>query len=400
MNKILSLAVLFLLISTFVHAQENISLNFGGTKQKNYYTEVPYENVSDKLIIKVTYNGKQYRFLLDTGGPDIITKALFDEVKPVGLDPATLKRVPVSDAGGRSDSLSMVILNGLAIGDVVFNEVPALVTNDPFLFDCLDIDGSIGSNMLRNSILHISSKDQKIILTDQPEKLNLSGQTSSELYVEQFQSLPIVDVKMLSNGGSGSIPMLFDTGASEFISIALNQFLLIEPHGFFTVTGKARGSSDIAAHGLEKDSTKYRLRVADVQVVGGSFKNVGMETSLNDGSSIGALLLNHGDVTVDYIHKKFYFNPYKPVADLLREPFPISVTLKEGKVIIGLVWDEGLKDKISVNDQVLAIDDVDLSLISPCDFLLLKKLYKGGNQATVKVKRADGKVQTVVLNKK
>jgi hypothetical protein len=71
------LTILFCLGAVLCHSQ-NVSLNYGGASQTNYFTALKYENVSGKFIIKVTLGEKEYRFLLDTGGPNLISRKLFD----------------------------------------------------------------------------------------------------------------------------------------------------------------------------------------------------------------------------------------------------------------------------------------------------------------------------------
>lgn len=65
-----------------------------------------------------------------------------------------------------------------------------------------------------------------------------------------------------------------------------------------------------------------------------------------------------------------------------------------------MIWDETLKDKINVNEQVLAIDDVDYTNISTCDFMLKTKLYESKAQAILTLKTPDGTIKKVTINKK
>ncbi len=397
--KISLVAILVTLFASNSYSQENLSLNFGGTSQTNYFTEIKYENVSDKLIIKVSQRGKEYRFLFDTGAPNMITKTLFDQIAPRAVDPAMLRKVPIWDGGGKVDSLIIITLNEIAFGNVVFNNIPTLVSKDPFLFDCLKIDGIIGSNMLRNSIVQLSSKSQSIILTDQPEKLKLQDKPHADLYLNQEQSAPLIQVK-LTDTGSADIPMLFDTGMSGFATLALKHFTLFNEHHIFSKFSKSEGSSDVNAFGIEKDTTKYRIQVKEIGVNGAVFKNVNLQTTLGDESIIGSRLLNYGIVTLDYKNKKFYFEPFKTPVDLAEGSFPVTITLNGNKAVVGVVWDHGLKDKISVGDQVLSIDDQDFTQISPCDFLLSTKPFEGKNKVMLKLKSANGKITKVTISKK
>lgn len=128
--------IIFCLVSSIGYAQD-ISFNFGGTSQTGYFTEIKYENTGDKIVIKVILGVTEYRFLLDTGGPNVISRKLFDSLRSSTLDSVDNRKTAVWDAGGRVDSLIVVNLNGIKLGNVSFNDVPTLVTNDQFIFDCL-----------------------------------------------------------------------------------------------------------------------------------------------------------------------------------------------------------------------------------------------------------------------
>jgi len=213
------------------------------------------------------------------------------------------------------------------------------------------------------------------------------------------QSAPVVEVQMTSKS-SANIPMLFDTGSPVLISLALAHYTLGEEHGVFTALQKAKGASDIGAHGIEIDTIKVRLRIPDIKINGAIFKNTNVATTAGDDSAIGSDILKYGVVTLDYMNKKFYFDSFQPSADLNEGLFPVTFALKDGKAIIGVIWEEQWKDKISRGDQILAVDDQDYSKISPCDFLLTARHFQSKTTATLKLKGSDGKTKKVTISKK
>lgn len=230
--------------------------------------------------------------------------------------------------------------------------------------------------MLRNSILQFSSKEHTITLTDLPEKVNLNNKVFSNLYLNQVQSAPFIDIKLGENG-QGSIPMLFDTGDNGFVSLALSHYLLSEKYQIFNVLTKSKGYSALGAHGVEIDTVKYRLRATKMDINGAIFKNITLETTPNDNSSIGCDLLKYGIATLDYKNKKFYFEPYQTPVDLYTGSFPVSLTLNNNKATIGVVWDKKLAEQISIGDQLLSVDGKDYTQLSACDFALKAKAFEG-----------------------
>jgi len=392
--KIFLTAILLGLSAACAYAQESFTLNQGAASQKNYYTEIAYEDIRWAPIIKVTINGKEYRFAVDTGAPNTITKSLFE-----GLKSKILNKIPVHDANGEVDSLVIASLKEITVGNVVFNDIPTVVAEDSFFFDCLKIDGFIGSNMLRNSIVHFSSKNHKIILTDQPEKLNLKQQQATDLYLSPSQSEPFTTIIFIGKN-AGTIGTLFDTGSKALFDLSLFHFAGTQGAEVFKVLAKSKGRNSVALYGTGLDTVQYRIRVPEFRINGTSFKNVNANTTPAEQSRIGSQLLNYGTVTVDYKNKKFYFEPFQTSVDLLQGMFPVTIMPKDNKIFIEMIWDEQLKEKLSVNDQVLAINDIDYTNISLCDFLLKTDLYEGKNQAVLTLKSLNGMIKKVVIYKK
>ena len=166
---LLKLCLLIALLSTNTFYAQNIfSANKGGTAQKKYFTTIPYKEVKSKVIIQCLINGKPYNFIVDTGAATTITPALYKE-----LNPEVIARVPVSDQSGIIDSLQIVSLKNVQIGDVTFNDIPAMVVKETRIFDCFKVDGLIGSNMLRSTIVQFASQTHTLTITDSPKPLNL-----------------------------------------------------------------------------------------------------------------------------------------------------------------------------------------------------------------------------------
>jgi predicted aspartyl protease len=389
--KIIFLLIFLTLGYSASDAQETFTLNQGSTTQENYFTEIEYQDVRKVPIIKVTINGKEYRFVLDTGAPTGITKRLFDELKP-----KVITKMPVLDANNTEDSLNIVSLNELKIGSITFKNIPTVVSKQSLIFECLKVDGSIGSNMLRNSILRFSSKTHKIVITDQQEKLNPNGKQATDLFLNKSQSAPFVTINF-SGKGSGSIPVLFDTGSTGFFELVLNHFIATEKAEVFSVQSKSKGVSSLGLYGFGSDTIQYRLKVPQLEINGTVFKSVNHNTTLGENSIIGAGLLKYGIITVDYKNSKFYFEPYETSFDLSENLFPISLIPSNNTLRVGMIWNEQLKEKMDINDQVLAIDGVDYTNVSACDIMTRKALFEGGSQAILTLRTADGKVKKVTI---
>ncbi len=380
----------FLFITKVCCGQTGFTFNNGGTDQIHYYSSLQYENINDKIIIKIKIKDKIYRFILDTGAPTTITTKLFDELKN-----NVITKISVSDANATKDSVIVVSLNEVLIGDIAFKNIPTLVAKPNIVFECFEVDGIIGSNLLRNSILQIDGSNNQVIITDDVKKLNLNPKQSSKLFLDN-QSSPVIWVK-LKNKKQAKEQLLFDSGMQGLYDLSLRHLEIFKKYSIFEELGKGTGINSLSLFGMAKDTTIHRLRLPIMEINGNKLLNITTETTLDNNSRIGSSLLHYGIVTVDYKNKKFYFNPYTTTdIDASEKQFPVNFIPQNNKLYIGTVWDNDLKIKISPGDQVLTIDGINYENINICDFLL-KSILKGKDKILITTRDSSGKkIETII----
>ena len=90
-------------------------------------------------------NGKAYRFILDTGSPTILTKAVADELGLVIEAENTGK-----DAHGNPVRMGLAILEQLRIGEVTFRNIPVFIydATQQAMARCVLDGGVIGSDIV------------------------------------------------------------------------------------------------------------------------------------------------------------------------------------------------------------------------------------------------------------
>jgi predicted aspartyl protease len=207
------ISLLFIQLMGFNSVAQTINFNQGETTQTAYFSIVKFENIGGFMIVKATIRGETYRFLLDTGAPNTISKALYEKLKPTILSDEKMM-----DSNGVLNGTKMVNIEELTFGNIVFNNIPTAVFEDFMLLECLQIDGFIGSNMLRNSIIQISYADETLFLTDDTTRLNLSENHASNMELLDEQSSPYVEIR-LRGEIEGSDWVQFDTGFKGFYSL-------------------------------------------------------------------------------------------------------------------------------------------------------------------------------------
>ncbi len=396
-----NITLLSLLIVFFASCktQQPFTFNRGGAAQQFYYTTVPFEWVENKMIVPVEINGKTYRFIVDTGASNLVSETLYKE-----FDMPLLHKVVLTDQSGIKDSTLIVNMNNITLGNVLFRNIPAGVVNDSNAFlKCFGADGFIGSNMLRNSAVRFSLRDTTLTVTDNFLKLGLNSENSWGLKLSPGQSLPFINIAMVNTNDSIGVTedVLFDTGADSFYSICFRNFELFTPQNIFQQIAFSAGGNTFGLHGNSADTLHYKLLLSLMLINNASLTNVVFTTNSGNNSAIGAKILKYGDITLDYKHKFFNFEPFIDEGENVYEKtFPIEPTLENNKALVGFVWDEALKEIVSVGDRILFIDDVDYRNIKPCEMIVKPSGLSQKEKVTLTIEKNDGIIQKVEIEKK
>jgi Aspartyl protease len=386
-------------LATFVSAQLSVAQTslpfFGGkAKQEGYYSRISYDTTSTKIIVPVSIHGKTYRFILDTGAPTAISTELFDELKPT-----VIRKLHITDANNAADSLSIVSLSELTLGDVTFTDVRALVAGPNIIFDCFGVDGFIGSNILRHSIIQLNHQTKQLVLTDSKKKLALNKKQGARMFLDN-QASPYIWIGV-ANKKKVKEQVLFDTGMGAMYDLSLRSFNSFEPYQVFIERAKAVGSNSFGFFGAATDTLQYRLLLPHLEINGGVLTNVPVETTVDSNSRIGAELLSYGVATIDYRNQRFYFAPFsKSPSDLTKKEFPISLMPRDGKLFVGFVWDQTLEGKVSRGDQILSIDGQSYEQTDLCTLILNPDTFTNKEQVTVRIRNAGGDVHELLITRK
>lgn len=388
MKTVFSL-IIFLLVSVVAKAQR-YPLNQGCTIGKNYYAEIPYEIVAGEIMVYPEINGKKLRFLFDTGAPVQITPELLSELKlPV------INSMHIIDANGSIDSLNIVDLPAINLNNAVFSTVPALVAGSD-LYKCWHIDGVIGSNILRNSIVRFDTKKHVIILTDDEKRLQLDKKTRATLLTDDSQSAPYVVVWLK---GKKTLLAQFDTGDADFLTLTEKDMKRFAGINVFEKLAAGYGSGHRSLFGLQKPDSTYLLKFPSIHIGGCEFNNATTETNKTNTTRLGVKMLDHGIVTLDFIHHSFYFEPDSDKINLEKKKWPLQAIMDADKLIVGIVWTT-INGEVQAGDQILAIDDVSYANVQLCDILGKGALVlKDKQSAVITLKDKSGVVRKVTIKK-
>eukprot|EP01133_Synstelium_polycarpum_P011834 gene11834-13795_t len=385
-----SLLFSLLIFSTVTCFAQSFSYNLGGLQVSNYYEEIPYESINGKIFLQVEVAGKAHKFLFDTGAPCALSPELVSE-----LNATIIHKDLVRDAVGDKDSLSAVLVDEIKIGNLRFMGIPA-IDIFPDFYRCWGIEGVIGSNLLRNSIVRIDASRHLIIFTDQPEKLNLNPKKAIPLITKtNYQSDPQIQIKLKDKV---NLTLGFDTGDNTFLRMSEELMKRVSKLNVYQVLQQGYGSSTISVFGLQKNAEKYLIKIPFIQVGDARFNEVITSTDKGAIPAVGAKLLEYGIVTLDFIHGKFYFDPKQEKNEMFEKQWPIQPTVNGKKFIVGLVWDK-MTDQIKAGEQILAIDDKDYSEINICNLMQNNPVLYGKEAAVLTLKDDKGSIRKVRISK-
>ncbi|MDR2147535.1 MAG: retroviral-like aspartic protease family protein [Tannerella sp.] len=386
-----------LVLAQFSFAKNKFNPSAGIVTPKNYSTEIPYENVNGKIIIKVEINGKPYRFVFDTGASiTTINKNILDTSNHSTFS------IELTDQSGKKDSATVDKLNYIRIGNVRFGKVPVATmdVNENPLFKCFNVDGYLGSNLFTHTIVRISSTDKTITFTDKSSTLHLNKKQSSKLFFPSKEDRrPIIVLNFNNGNGTVNEPVVFDVGADCFYRLQLDHLPVFLENNVMQDTVKSMGSSSTGIFGNAENEVMYRVGIPKIEINGAVFKGIKAETIKNQSSMVGSRLFDYGIVIFDYRNSKFYFEPFNEINEINEKLFPISPTVSNGKLVVGVIWDASLENQISIGDQIVSIDDKDYSNLTTCDLFQLNGAFKDKEHITLGIKNINGDIKQITIER-
>lgn len=382
----------FLLLSLNVVGQ-SLSSKKPYIKQKNYYQEIPFDYVRGKIIVPVTLEGEVYKFILDTGAPNILSTHLAKKLGVILSD-----SIKVSDANETKQQMALVKVPKFSLSNLDFYNSTALVhtieTDD--IFNCFQIDGFIGSNVLHHSVIQIDHKRRKIIITDAINNVTVNKKSKTKLQLFGSQKSPYVWVTL---GGESKNQVLLDTGMEGSYDISLKAHNTFSKKDFYKPIGKGDGAAGIGLFGTGKNTTHYRTLIHKIELSTTIFKNILAETTTDTNSRVGSSFFEQGISTFDFNKKKFYFESYVTSPNLSEKLLGFSPTLKDTKLVVGIVWQDELRQKIQTGDEILSVNGKTLKNIPICDLMTTASIFRGSDTLILTVRNSKGEINEVTTNR-
>jgi len=315
---------------------------------------VPVDVIQNTIVVPVTVDGHALRFILDTGGVNLLTS---ETVARLGL--RSEGRLEAGGVGGQSVSVGFVRVDSLVIGGAVVLERQLLrELSIPGASDVLGVpvDGILGAEVLRRLVVRIDYAGQALTFT-RPEEC-AAPMAGERLALRFFTHVPCVAATLDGEPGQ----FWLDTGNSGAVLLhAAEAGLAHRPTSAPTTIGWGAGGPVIG-----------RLARARSLVLGGVEIAAPALRVLEDraralvtpglAGNIGGAILSRFDVTFDYSRQAVWLAPTAALAapfHVDRSGLRIHANGGRFEVVAVMAGSPADEAGLRVADLVVAVDGVD-----------------------------------------
>jgi len=391
---------LFILIYSISFSQKKVNLNQGKIKQNKYIESVTYQKIKNKIIVDVSINNKPYKFLFDTGASFAISKKLYEE-----LDLPIIETINIEDATSKTNKMTVTTLPELKLGNLTFLNSTGIVFDESTseILNCFGIDGFIGSNMLKESVVQFDDLNKKIIITNHIRNLKLNKELPYQtLELTKNQSNPYIIVTLTKNGKEAHDRVLFDSGADNFYQMSTKAFNWFKTNAdVVNVIAESKGSFTWGVHGMAADDQQFVLQIPQLKLNNNPFDTIYVTTKGGIESLMGAEVLKYGKTTLDYSKKRFYFEPYTDVSkdELSEKIWAIAPTLQNNKMVVGVIWDKTLEGQVKLGDEILNFNGINYQSLDFCDIVTSDNKFTN-NTAEIELKDVKtGAIKKIIIKR-
>ncbi|MCU4173475.1 aspartyl protease family protein [Carboxylicivirga sp. N1Y90] len=343
--------LLICLSFTPIHSKGKFTFNQGNINKEQYYETIPFEWLMDKVIIEAEIDGQLGRYILDTGAMCILFK---DSTKQ--QDYSELKIMKISDANKKVKTTKVVKVPKIKIGELIYSDIPALYI-EPFegALKCFEVDGLIGSNLLRFGAFKIDVEARQLILADSFQDFDLELTDGIKMKLDKTQNSPRISLKM---NGQKQKNTLVDTGSGGIYAFSHKVAQKLQRKGKLDEPKYvSSGTNSQGAWGVDGSEKKTNIwQVDKLEIAGNQFKN-SLLRSDKSSARIGMQLLANGPFVLDYPQERFFFLSNKEkVEPLSVASFGIDFVSINDTIKVNGIWQNSLAAQSEVQKGDVLVD--------------------------------------------
>lgn len=373
------LLLLPILLSTGC-ALKHSRLMQGGLIENEAYTQaISYEERMGLIILNVSIKGKERRFLLDTGAPNVLTKELAEE-----LNLPVLFRRTVGDSQQRRGKLDYVQVEEIRIGELVFKEMLALVVdiNASPVLRCLEVDGIIGANLMRKSAWQIDYENQEILIAAHRDSLPYLDESIVIPFKTSGQGTPRIELQV---DEVASIFPIIDSGSNSNMDVPVEWFT----KNYKSKAGQyysAYGAASAGIYGHRLDST-YLAVLKGIRADSVLLEDQVVEFEENGGFAVGNKWLDQYVVSFDWVDNQLFLYPVDPNKLSDTKDFGFKPIYEDNQLKVGFVIHNSPADKagMKVGDRIFFMNGIDCLSLNNDGFctLIVQKVFSDSAQLDI-----------------
>jgi len=334
--------------------------------------EIPFTLENNLIIIPVTIEGKVYRFMLDTGAPNLISSELATQLKLKGG-----RNLSTQDSQGNKSQLNYVVIPKIAIGNSIFINSAAAIADlkRADAIACLGIDGLIGSNLMKKACWQIDSKKQVIRIGKDLKSLNNGELGVSIPFNTEITGTPYFTVKF---GTTEMKRLQLDTGSVGFLSIDNTTYSHLVSKNHVLNERNSFGINTVGLFGASgMDSTKQVL-IDEFSLGVLSLKEQVLDVKASNQNLLGMSFLKNYLVTIDWKREQVFLLQHQEIINDYAESFGIGLIRKGNVMEVSFITEESTAHKkgIQIGDIVLRVNEYDLTAVELDDYCKTLKLVR------------------------
>lgn len=395
MKKFFCLSVLLVLLTGCSSLKTLHLLKTGKVVNKNYLVKIPIEIVHGEIIMTVNINGTNYRLAFDTGALNVLSEEVAQK-----LELKIISSLKTTDSQGNDNTLKMTKLDRFYIGDLEYRNMGAAIydLNKMQEITCFNIDGIFGANSMRESFWQVDMKNKEIRISNSMDSLKISPHASIVSFKTEVTGTPIVQIEFDNETFKD---VTFDYGSNA--GLYLNSAKAVTDTVNYGKIVRSFGFNSYGLYGGESD-TSYAFRVDSVKMGNCILKNQVITRNSVISDIIGTGVLEKYIVTLDWANKKIYMEKFPEDEEDGISIFGITVRLQEGKLIVNQIYENSSAAEvgISLGDQVISVNDNDLSNISMEEYckIILNGLFAKDEKSARVVIKNNNTEKEVILEKR
>jgi len=312
------------------------------------FTEIPFQETANLIIVPAIFNGKETKFILDTGASKTL---LFNWNNIDTLSINVKKNIKISGYGER-DFLEVFYTddNVIKIGDVqndaaeVYVLANEVIDMQPQLG--VFVNGLLGADFFKNQVVEIDYNKKLLRIYKDISFIPYSLDKYERLDVIFKKDKPYVTAALLNNSSSMQGHFLMDTGSSDALWSFKTDSTFLKPVKYF---------EDYLGFGINGDIYGKRTKLDKLKLSSFTFNKVatsfpelnqlGVEEYENSSGSLGGEIWRRFHVVLDYKNAAVYLRDSRGYGD----PFYFNmagIQLRAGslKLFTTLVGGSGVKN--------------------------------------------------------